>query len=98
MCYQQNTTKVNGGKVTVYKRSDLGNSSWHDRFRFEPRDIRKIAKTTDLNEVTYIKPDSTGSAHKLSGLDDGRRPDQHLLESDKPPAEIIPYPDTRESA
>ena len=57
MFYQQNTIKINGGKVTLYKRSDLEYSSWHYRLRFEQRDIRKSAKTTDLNEAKDIAND-----------------------------------------
>ena len=55
--YQQNTTKINGGKITLYKRSDLEKSSWHYRIRFEQRDIRRSTKTTDLNEAKDIAND-----------------------------------------
>lgn len=57
MCYQQNTTKLHGGKITLYKRSDLENSSWHYRFRFSQRDIRKSTKTTALEEAKAIASD-----------------------------------------
>lgn len=57
MFYQQNTTKINGGKITLYKRSDLAKSSWHYRIRFEQRDIRRSTKTTDLNEAKDIAND-----------------------------------------
>ena len=57
MFYQQNTTKINGGKITLYKRSDLEHSSWHYRLRFEQRDIRRSTKTTDLSDAKEIAND-----------------------------------------
>ena len=51
MSYQQNTIKIHDDKITLYRRSDLQSSSWHYRFRFDQKDIRRSAKTANLEEA-----------------------------------------------